>query len=166
MKIVGVTGHRPQKLAPANVCYSDEVLKQLTRLALIHLRKLEPCQVITGMALGWDCAIAIAALHLEIPVVAAVPFEGQELQWPEQSQIRYKKILRKISANNGEIVIVSQGGYSGEKMLLRDEYIVDNSKIILALWDGGASGGTAHTVKYAKKKKLDIVNVWSDWTNR
>ena len=68
--------------------------------------------------------------------------------------------------SNGEIVIVSQGGYSGEKMLLRDEYIVDNSKIILALWDGGASGGTAHTVKYAKKKKLDIVNVWSDWTNR
>ena len=165
-KILGVTGHRLNKLAPANVCYSDEVLKDLIRLALKKLRELEPCQVITRMALGWDCAIAIAALYLEIPIVAAVPFEGQESQWPEQSQVRYQKILRKIERNRGEINIVSKGAYSAKKMLIRDEYIVDCSDIILALWDGGQSGGTAHTVRYAQKKRRTIINTWADWTNR
>ncbi|MGB3204763.1 MAG: SLOG family protein [Crinalium sp.] len=163
-RILGVTGHRPKKLKVTNA-YSDEVLKALMRVALKHLRELEPCQVITGMALAWDTASAIAALHLEIPVVAAIPFEGQELSWPEPSQVRYHKILNKIARNRGEINIVSEGGYSAAKMLRRDEYIVDCSDIILALWDGNCSGGTAHTVKYAKSKKRSIINAWSDWVN-
>ncbi|MGB3206178.1 MAG: SLOG family protein [Crinalium sp.] len=172
-RILGVTGHRPKKLKVTNP-YSDEVLKALMNVALKHLRELEPCQVITGMALAWDTACAIAqarsqsfaALHLEIPVVAAVPFEGQELSWPKPSQIRYHKLLRKIEKNGGEIVIVCPGSYSGAKMLKRDEYIVEQSDLILALWDRHPSGGTYHTVKYAKKKKLDIINAWSDWTSR
>lgn len=163
MKILGVTGHRPQKLAPMPDCYSDEVLKALIKLALKKLRELEPDKVITGMALGWDTACAIAALHLGVPIVAAVPFQGQESKWPTQSQKRYHRLLEKICENGGEVVIVSQGGYSSAKMLKRDEYIVDTSHVMLSLWDGSPTGGTAHTIKCAKNKKLKIVNAWSDW---
>lgn len=96
-KILGVTGHRPPKLAASPECYSDKVLKALIKLAVKHLRELQPSKVITGMALGWDTKIAIAALHLEIPVTAAVPFEGQESKWPEPSRVRYHKLLKKLN---------------------------------------------------------------------
>jgi hypothetical protein len=36
---------------------------------------VEPTHVISDMALGWDLAIAIAMLKLNIPLIAAVPFE-------------------------------------------------------------------------------------------
>jgi uncharacterized phage-like protein YoqJ len=166
-KVVGVTGHRPQKLAASPDCFGDKVLKQLIKLALKSLRELEPRQVITGMALGWDFAIAIAALHLEIPIIAAVPFEGQDSKWPEQSRIRYKNILKKITRQGGEIIIVSPGAYSARKMQIRNEFIVDNCNLLLALWDGKNSGGTYNAVNYAQESAgITVVNVWDDWMGR
>ncbi|MEG3958811.1 hypothetical protein [Microcoleus sp. herbarium2] len=38
---------------------------------------MEPTHVISDMALGWDMAVAIAMLKLNIPLIFAVPFEGQ-----------------------------------------------------------------------------------------
>ena len=162
---MGVTGHRPHKLAPKPACYSDETLKQLIKLAYRHLKKLQPKQVVTGMALGWDMAIAIAALKLDIPVMAAVPFKGQESKWPLISQKRYRLILEKIKDNDGHVVIVSSGGYTADKMLKRDKFIVKNSDLILALWNG-SSGGTAHTISIAKRAGRLIINAWFDWENR
>jgi len=164
-KILGVTGHRPSKLATKD-CYSDAVLKQLTRLAHRHLSRMQPNKVITGMALAWDTGVAIAALMLEIPVVAAVPFEGQEGKWPPQAQRRYRNLLAKIEREGGDVVVVSPGGYSAKKMLVRDQYIVDNCHSLLALWDGQESGGTYHTVSLARNKKIEVVNLWEESTTR
>jgi len=36
---------------------------------------VEPTHVISDMALGWDMAVAIAMLKLNIPLIFAVPFE-------------------------------------------------------------------------------------------
>jgi len=160
--VIGVTGHRPSKLAKQN-CYSDETLKKLTRLAYQNLKKLQPNKVITGMALGWDTGVAIAALLLNIPVVAAVPFDGQESRWPPDAQRRYRRLLEKIENSGGEVVIVSEGQYSPKKMLLRDEYIVGNSNILIALWNGKKSGGTYHTVSYARQQNVETVNLWKSW---
>jgi hypothetical protein len=38
---------------------------------------VEPTHVISDMALGWNMAVAIAMLKLNIPLIVAVPFEGQ-----------------------------------------------------------------------------------------
>jgi hypothetical protein len=38
---------------------------------------VEPAHVISDMALGWDMAVAIAMLKLNIPLIVAVLFEEQ-----------------------------------------------------------------------------------------
>jgi hypothetical protein len=38
---------------------------------------MEPTHVISDMALDWDMAVAIAMLKLNIPLIFAVSFEGQ-----------------------------------------------------------------------------------------
>jgi len=95
--------------------------------------------------------------------VAAVPFQGQESRWPAEAQSRYQRLLQKIKVAGGEVVIVSPGGYSPKKMLLRDEYIVNNSDILVALWNREKSGGTYHTVSYAEKQNVETINLWQQW---
>lgn len=153
-KIVSGTGHRPQKLGG----YSQQAHRVLIDIAKDWLIANRPEEVIVGMALGWDTALAEAALELNIPLTAAVPFKGQELKWSVDTQKLYHEILAKAK----RVVIVSEGGYSADKMDIRNRWMVDNSNTILAMHDGSA-GGTNNCVKYAKKKDKPIINLYNIW---
>jgi len=152
--IVCGTGHRPNKLGG----YTHEAEAMLHTLANWWLSANRPKEVITGMALGWDTALAISSYNLGIPYTAAIPFRGQEEMWPQKSQDKYNLLLSKAK----DIVIVCEGGYSSQKMQLRNIWMVDNSQGILALWDG-TSGGTHNCVKYAKTTKKPIYNIWEHY---
>lgn len=154
-RVFSATGHRPEKLGG----YEKSVLEGLVQLAEAYLIHEAPDNVISGVALGWDTAWAIAALRLGIDLVSAVPFEGQELRWPAQSQARYRKILSKSQ----HVEIVSPGGYSSYAMQKRNEWMVDNSDRVVALWDG-SSGGTGNCIRYAKKRNAEIDNLWACWS--
>lgn len=157
--IVAGTGHRPDKLVvPGHAAYSDDQLECLTRFAERILIEEEPRRVISGMAQGWDMALAHAATNLRIPWTAAVPFAGQERRWPKETQAHYRALL----ALADKIVMVSPGGYSPYKMQVRNEYMVRHAWRVLALWDGSA-GGTANCVEFAGSIERDVRNVWPDW---
>lgn len=154
MTVVAGTGHRPEKLGG----HSEQIhqrLRDLARAALIHYG---PSKVISGMALGWDTALAEAALDLGIPLVAAVPFAGQESRWPAASQERYRAILARAT----EVVIVSMGSYGVWKMQVRNEWMVDRCDKLLTLWDG-SEGGTGNCVAYAKRVQREMAHLWSTW---
>ncbi|MGE8453031.1 MAG: SLOG family protein, partial [Pseudomonadales bacterium] len=103
MKIYAATGHRPDKIGG----YSKDALRVQIKVAKRYLKKKEPDKIISGLALGWDTAWAIAGIQLEIPVIAAVPFKGQEKSWPEESQERYRRILKACD----EVKYVCSPGY-------------------------------------------------------
>jgi hypothetical protein len=93
--IVAGTGHRPDKLGG----YNKETYFKVKGVADLWLCENlhRVSHVISGMALGWDIALAHAAQEYEIPVIAAIPFKGQELAWPTKSQEFYHWILSKCS---------------------------------------------------------------------
>lgn len=152
--IVAFTGHRPNKLGgyelpnPTYIKVCQEIEK--------NLKKLKADKIVSGMALGVDQWAAFIACKLKIPFIAAVPFEGQEKKWPQKAQNIYIKLLNQAS----EIIIVSPGGYSVDKMQTRDEWMVDNCDKLIAVWDGSKSG-TGNCVSYAKsvKKAEDIIYI-------
>ncbi len=152
-----VTGHRPNKLGG----FDYRITNRLYHVALEALMEHWPAEVITGMALGWDQAIAEAALTLKIPFIAAIPFEGQERLWPPAAQDRFRSLRLKAASE----VIVSLGGYEVAKMHTRNEWMVDRSVGVIALWDG-SSGGTGGCVQYAKLTGKPVFNVWDKWVGR
>ena len=154
MTALAAPGHRPNKLGG----YGPEVDEKLRRLAMWFLTTNRPDTVISGMALGWDMAWAEAAIMMRIPVIAAVPFAGQESAWPASSQARYRSILGACS----ETIVVCDGGYSPWKMQKRNEWMVDHCDYLIALWDGTA-GGTGNCVRYAKGN-VPVHNLWSYWS--
>lgn len=155
---ISFTGHRPEKLggyAPASALKLRLFARQFLEAHQAHISK-----VYSGMALGWDQAVAAACVDLKIPFVAAVPFAGQESAWPQSSQAQFRRFLVEAS----EVVVVCTGGYAAWKMQTRNEFIVDNSRLVVALWDG-SSGGTTNCVSYAETQKKLVKNLWNSWVS-
>jgi uncharacterized phage-like protein YoqJ len=156
--IVAGTGHRPKKLLYG---YSKENLDFLISIAEPWIRDNNVDKIISGMALGWDMALALTGLKLDKSVVAAIPFKGQESKWPQHWVRLYNQILSEVDKK----IYVSEPGYSAEKMQIRNEWMVDNCNTVLALWNG-SPGGTANCVKYAETVEKQIVNLWPEYKKK
>ena len=155
MKVYAGTGHRLEVLGG----HTEAVHNKAVAYARKTLMQFRPNRVISGMALGWDQALATAAVELNIPFVAAVPFVGQDHVWGAEAQSRYRALLDKAE----HVEIVCEGGFATHKYHERDKWMVDNSDVVLALWNGQKHGGTYSTVKYAWKVNREVVNVWDGW---
>lgn len=154
--ILSVTGHRPDKLGG----YGAGVANKLDRVSEYWLRHLGPDRVITGMAAGWDQSVARSCMRLGLPFVAAVPCDNQDARWPYRARVSYQLLLDKAS----QVYNVSPGPYETWKLFKRNEWMVDNSDEVLALWNGDRHGGTWDTVHYAQHKKKLLHNAWPQFT--
>ena len=119
---------------------------------------------ISGGAIGvdqWaaDIVIEIQAEHQkqsptgdgEIKFIAR-PFPSQPNRWPTEIRRHYEKILQKAD----RLVETSDDPYAAWKMQKRNEWMVDNSDAVIAVWDGTPSG-TANTVGYTQKQNKAVL---------
>lgn len=173
------TGHRPNKLGGYdwNTEYNQQIIKTLVD-TIVNIIKNEPkdesFHFITGGALGVDqmayCIcdmIKTKSKYKKITTEIAVPFKDQSNAWfKQEDKVRYLYQLNKAD----KVTYVDEikeyqktktqiGKYNAYKLQIRNEYMVDNSDLIIAVWDGSKSG-TGNCVKYAEKlnKKIIIIN--------
>lgn len=144
-RVLAVTGHRPNKLGGYDFWAPQRIWVRAWLTQQIEQRR--PAYVISGMALGVDQDFAFVALERGIHVLAAIPFEGQEREWPAPSQQFYHQLLSCTFHR----VVVCEGGYAAWKMQRRNEWMVDHCDDLLAVWNGDLKGGTANCVDYARR---------------
>jgi uncharacterized phage-like protein YoqJ len=75
--------------------------------------------------------------------------------WVQKSKDLYQSILKNKLCS---IQMVSFKEYDLDCMNKRNEWMVDNCDLLIAVWDG-TSGGTANCIKYAVKKKKQIIYI-------
>ncbi|MEY8404836.1 SLOG family protein [Oscillospiraceae bacterium 44-34] len=160
------TGHRPKKF-PWGYNEADTrclALKKVLAAEIAKLVKAGYTDFLSGMAEGADtwAALTVLALKQENPALklhCVLPCEGQADGWPASARERYFSILEQAD----EVVYVSRE-YSEDCMLKRNRYLVDHTACLLAVYNGEWRGGTAMTVRYAKKlgREVSILNpnVW------
>jgi len=148
--IVAATGHRPDKIGGYD--WNNPTRQRIRLWMDQQLVALDATKAISGMALGVDSDFFDVANGFEMDVVAAVPFKGQEKAWPRSSQEEYHRRLREAT----EVVYVCDEGYAAWKMQKRNQWMVDNCDVLLAIWDG-SDGGTANCVKYAQSVGKTII---------
>lgn len=156
--IISATGHR---LGPRVGGYERHHAWRMQHIAHSALSLLRPERVLSGMALGWDQAVADSAYRLGIPWVAVIPFVGQEKRWYREDQMLYRKLLEVAD----ETVVVSGTTTNvGWAMRMRNQYLTDHCDTLLALWDGGA-GGTANCLEQARRygARRTVINLWPVW---
>ncbi len=150
--IVAVTGHRPDNLGGPGPALDAK----LRRLAIWYFSTRRPDYIISGFALGWDLAVAEAALELKIPLIAAIPFPDQAKKWPEHEQRRWGT-LKQLAEIAHEVCPY----FTSQALQKRNEWMVENASKLVALWDGTPSG-TGNCVRYALGK-IPIDNIWPVW---
>lgn len=152
------TGHRPDKLPWGLVENSAECRKLRIQIA-IQLEALHSAGIahfISGMALGCDLLFAEAVLAMreeydDVTLEAAVPCDSQANSWPEEQKERYNAILSSC-----DTVTFVQHQYTPGCMLRRNRYMVDNSSVLLACFNG-SSGGTMNTLLYARRQGVKTI---------
>lgn len=170
MQTITVTGHRPNRLNnaydllhPVNI-KMGRVMREFILNQAGYNKETNtftgetPVRLVSGMALGADTVWAMVALKLkrEFPGVfeleCAIPCANHSSRWKSEDQKRYQMIL-----DNADVVThVSKQPYKGWLMQKRNEYMVDISPTVFAIWNGVENGGTYNCVKYAQKKERTI----------
>lgn len=153
------TGYRPQK-CPWGFNEKDprciNMKKRVTK-KIVEVINRGYDTFYTGMALGFDiiCAEIILMLKKKYPhirLIGALPCEDQDCLWTKEQQKRYRKILKKL---DGKRCIYEE--YIGPKcMIERNEFMINNSSICIALFDGKV-GGTKSTLYFAQRQGVEVI---------
>lgn len=143
--IISFTGHR-------NLNGLDEKIK--IRLIEI-LDEYKPEHTISGMALGFDILAAKVCIDKGIKFIAAIPGFWQPNRWPKDFIKEYHDI--KIKAFKTVITDENPYEYAAWKLNKRNEWMVNNSNLVVACYDGSGKGGTYNCIRYAEKHGKEIV---------
>lgn len=152
------TGHRVQKLP----WRSDEKSKACIALKATLRSEIEKAiqrgykTFLCGMALGFDTYCAEAVLELkkqypDIKLVGALPCENQDSNWSAKNKARYRLLLNQLD----KIRCIYEKYTGVECMFERNRYMVNNSSLMIALFNG-KPGGTQSTIEYARQQGLEI----------
>lgn len=154
------SGHRPAKLPWKYDEHDARCIEFKDRLFAVITAVYDSgvSHFICGMALGCDiyCAetvIRLKKMHSDVTLEAAIPYAGQADNWNEYNRRRYEHILSFCDKTT-----VIQESYSPACMMLRNRYMVDNSSVLVACYDGKA-GGTWNTIRYAMKKDIEVIQL-------
>ena len=153
------TGHRPHKL-PWRYNEADSrclALKAALSEQITRLVDAGVTDFYSGGADGVDCWAALIILELRkknpaLRLHVCLPHEGQADKWNDSAQERYRSILKQADS----IVYVSRAYYDG-CMLDRNHRLVESAGSLLAVYNGERRGGTAATIRYARKLGRKIV---------
>ena len=166
------TGHRPNKLGGYNwdIPKNQDVILAITTTVtkIIKENEGEEFHFICGGALGVDqmafyVCNKLKSSYKNIITEIAVPFKRQYILWNKQdfqkwrTQLYQADILTLVDRIEGyKVDGQKEDIYYIEKMQKRNEYMVNKSDIVIAVWDG-TKGGTGKCVKYAKGMNKNIV---------
>ena len=144
------TGHRPEKLHKP-----EAKIKEDLEAAILQAVDNGFVTFIYGMARGVDIWAAEIVLRLResnpaIHLVAASPYRGFESRWSADWQDRYYSILQQAN-----LVRFICPGYSHDCFQRRNEWMVDRSSRVIAVFNG-ESGGTRNTIEYAERNNTEI----------
>lgn len=145
------TGHRPEKLNIPE--------KQLAVLLEGEIRKAIDngfTTYITGMAKGTDLVAAEIVLRLReqdprLKLICALPHPGFGLHWGGGWTERFQRVQAAADLTR---CICSSFSYASYQA--RNEWMVNHSSLVLAVFNGEA-GGTKNTLDYAKKTGVPYI---------
>lgn len=144
----------PQHLHDRSYLPSSE----LVYLAIKALGDYQATHLITSLALGWEQALAKAAIELEIPYTVAIPYPGRDADWKRDARVLYLDLL----ARSAEVYQVSD--VCSDTALLEGHcWRVDRAGLLLSLWEYEFQGDVYAVMNYAMQIERTVVNLWEDW---
>ena len=148
------TGHRPGKME-----LGEKEIKTLLEKAIDDAITDGYVTFITGMAMGTDIWAAEVVLerkktNKELHLICALPHPNFESRRSMTEKMRFNKIIKKA-----DLVKEINKHYFTGCYQVRNEWMVDRTNLVIAVFNGQKSG-TKNTVDYAKRKGIHVNNVF------
>lgn len=174
--VISFTGHRPNNIHMGGYDWDsakNEKIRQRISILVSKIAKKhkdEDCWFVCGGALGvdqmaFDVCLRLKQTYKNIFIEIAIPFKTQFRKWKAGDIARWKMQIKQADkvtivdeVQSYVIAGYEEGIYYPAKMQKRNEYMVDKSDFVIAIWDG-TSGGTGNCVKYAVKCKKPVVRI-------
>ena len=157
MITIGITGHR-------DIVETKKLKQDITKLFKNLHSQNQETKLLSPLADGADRFVADVYLEVfkdKAKLVVPMPFDQERYMedfdsTSKEEFLEYLKMADEVFEvdNNQECHYKSVG-----------VYVVDNSDMLLALWDGtfnAKSGGTGDIVAYARKKGKEVVHFLCD----
>ena len=112
-----------------------------------------------GMSWGFDLAAARVVMECRerypsVKLVAVEPFAEFRSMFSGEAAALYDQVL----AAADERVVVGENDKAA--YMHRNDFLVDNSSVVVAWWEGNKRGGTAYTIRRARKHKVEVINIY------
>lgn len=151
-KVCCFTGHRSIKKSEV------ELLNYLLNEVITELINEGVNSFICGGALGFDTLAELEVLKQKekfenIKLILALPCKNQDEWWDEKDKEVYRNIINLAD----EVVYISEK-YKKGCMFERNRYMVDNSQYCVSYLRRNESG-TSYTVKYARNKNINVIEL-------
>ena len=149
------TGHRPDKME-----LGEKEIKPLLKKAIDEATTNGYVTFITGMAMETDIWAAEIALerkkrNKDLHLICALPHPNFESRRSMTEKMRFNKIIKKA-----DLVKEINDHYFTGCYQVRNEWMVDRSNLVIAVFNGQKSG-TKNTVDYANRRGVQVTNVLS-----
>lgn len=147
------TGHRPEKMQRSEKEVRVDLEYEIRKAVRDGLTVF-----ISGMARGVDIAAAEIVLQLReegypVRLICANPYPGFENNWSRTWQNRYGTVIAKA-----DLVRYICPRYSKGCFQIRNEWLVNHSSRVIAVFNGQPSG-TKNTIDYALSKGIPVVQI-------
>ena len=149
-----VTGHRSKgfPFSHDDYCMEYMIYQYVLHNEVERLLREDYRDFVCGMAEGADLDFAQAVMYYRsaegsISLEAALPYPIR----PSKRITKYSDNRDDILCGCDRITIVSPYYHKG-CMQKRNQYMVDKSDLVLAIWNSEHSGGTWNTIHYALSK--------------
>jgi len=152
---IGIIGHRFLQLPQ-----QDFVAEQCRRI-LMQLQEQEPRGVVacSAIAEGADSIFAQAALKLQLPLEIVLPFIEYELDFAAGKARQNYLLLKAAATKTTWLPFASR---SEDAYAAGMHWMLENSDIVIAVWNGEANkgrGGTSDGVKNIISRGLDWIHI-------
>jgi hypothetical protein len=130
----------------------------LVHLAAMALKAYKTEHLITSLEPGWEQALAKAAVEFKIPYTVTVPYAGRDRDLRPAARVLYNELLARANKS-----VITSGAMGASTLFECRCWQIDNSDLLLALWDFNFQGELFDAIRYALKKGLTVANHWMDW---
>lgn len=93
----------------------------------------------------------------ELKLICVIPFKKQTRGWGIIEKMRYRELMLR-----SDRIVQLYDSYQRGCYRARNHYMIDNSDVLIAIYNGEPKDGTACTVEYAKRQGKEIVIINPD----
>jgi len=152
---IGIVGHRYLANQDTTAFVADNCFAILEQQQTVH----KDISALSALAEGADTLFAEAAVGLNIRLEVVRPFEEYALDITNPAAKRRYERLRTSAYSEAKL---DYTGRSDSAYLAGMHWIVDNSDLLVAVWDGSparGSGGTGDAIRRASLVNCDWIHL-------